>query len=142
MYIYIYIYMYIYVCVYICIYMYVYICIYIYIYKWKNQRGCIDSLLHWVSRLSARQTVRIYTIYIYKNIYRSLTETFLLNFLSFLRQKLSILAFFNSLSLYICIYTMCIYMYIYMYICIYVYICICIYMYICIYVYMYVCMYV
>ena len=37
---------------------------------------------------------------------RSLTETFLLNFLSFLRQKLSILAFFfNSLSLYIYIYT-------------------------------------
>ena len=131
-----YIYMYIYVCVYICIYMYVYICIYIYIYISERIRGCIDSLLHWVSRLSARQTVRIYTIYIYKNIYRSLTETFLLNFLSFLRQKLSILAFFNSLSLYICIYTMCIYMYIYMY----VYICICIY--ICIYVYMYICMYV
>ena len=26
------------------------------IYKWKNQRGRIDSLLLWVSRLSARQT--------------------------------------------------------------------------------------
>ena len=30
--------------------------IYIYIYKWRNQRGRIDSLLLWVSRLSARQT--------------------------------------------------------------------------------------
>ena len=56
---------------------------------------------------------------------RSLTETFSLNFLSFLRQKLSILAFFNSLSLsfslsiYIYIY---IYMYIYIYIHIYIYI--------------------
>ena len=36
---------------------YIYIYIYIYIYnKWKNQRGHIDSLLLWVSRLSACQT--------------------------------------------------------------------------------------
>ena len=55
---------------------------------------------------------------------RSLTETFSLNFLSFLRQKLSILAFFKlslsrSLSLYI-------YLYIHIYIYIYIYICTCI----------------
>ena len=30
--------------------------LYIYTYKWKNQRGRIDSLLLWVSRLSARLT--------------------------------------------------------------------------------------
>ena len=35
---------------------YIHIYIYIYIYKWRNQRGRIDSLLLWVSRLSARQT--------------------------------------------------------------------------------------
>ena len=50
---------------------------------------------------------------------RSLTETFSLNFLSFLRQKLSILAFFKlslsrSLSLYIYLYIH-IYIYIYKY---------------------------
>ena len=62
---------------------------------------------------------------------RSLTETFSLNFLSFLRQKLSILAFFNSLSLsfslsiYIYLYIY-VYIYIYTYIYIYIYICTCI----------------
>ena len=34
------------------------------IHKWKNQRGRIDSLLLWVSRLSARQT----ELYSMKNI--------------------------------------------------------------------------
>ena len=40
---------------------YIYIYIYIYIYKWRNQKGRIDSLFLWVSRLSARQT-ELYSI--------------------------------------------------------------------------------
>ena len=93
----------------------------------------------------------IYTMY----IYRSLTETFLLNFLSFLRQKLPILAFFQlSLSMYV--YVLYVYMYIYVYVYVYMYIyvyvyvyiyicmymCICIYMYICVYIYIYIYIYV
>ena len=42
--------------------------IYIYIYKWRNQRGRIDSMLVWVSRLSARQT----ELYSMKNWHTSL----------------------------------------------------------------------
>ena len=46
------------------IYIYIYMCVCVCVCVWKNQRGRIDSLLLWVSRLSARQT----ELYSMKNI--------------------------------------------------------------------------
>ena len=78
----------------------IYIYIYIYIYKWKNQRGRIDSLLLWVSRLSTRQ-IYIY-IYIYIYIIKSKLYHFYLsvNSLNFLR-SFAICCFLFDLFIYI-----------------------------------------
>ena len=75
---------------------YIYIYIYIYIYKWKSQRGRIDSLLLWVSRLSTRQ------IYIYIYIIKSKLHHFYLsvNSLNFLR-SFAICCFLSDLFIYI-----------------------------------------
>ena len=77
-------------CVYICIYIYVCIYMYIYIYVKESKRMHRFSVTLSFAPKCSSDSMYIYNIY----IYRSLTETFLLNFLSFLCQKLSILAFF------------------------------------------------
>ena len=45
------------------------------IYKWKNKKGRIDSLLLWVSRLSARQTEPVSPIARYIALYSLVSNT-------------------------------------------------------------------